>query len=112
MGAKPEVKTFGENKKLVNFSIAVDESYKDKQGVWVNKAQWVDFTAYGENFAPYIERVGEKGLMVTVEGEFKAEKWIDREENERTKTYIKVKEFMPMQPTKKEKKEDDDDTPF
>jgi len=66
-GMQPEVKSFGENKKLAKFSMATTESYKNPKGEWINNSQWHNIIAWGST-ATYIERNIQKGSEVMVEG--------------------------------------------
>lgn len=59
------IKDFGSSK-YISFSVAHSESYTDKQGVKVEKTQWVSCLKYGESAVlPYLK----KGTKVYVEGQ-------------------------------------------
>jgi len=55
-----------QGKKCVNFSVCHTESYKDAQGVKVDKATWVNVAYWTEStaIAPYLK----KGSLVYVKG--------------------------------------------
>lgn len=40
LGQDPEIKTFGDGNKVANFSLATDDSYKDKNGQKVERTYW------------------------------------------------------------------------
>ena len=40
LGQEPEVLTFDDGGKIAKFSMATDDSYKDKQGQKVERTQW------------------------------------------------------------------------
>jgi single-strand DNA-binding protein len=66
-GQQPEVKTVGNNKTVVNFSMATRESRKNPDGQWVDETQWHNLTAWGTT-AEFIARNIQKGQMFMVEG--------------------------------------------
>ena len=66
VGQDPEIKTVGDNQ-VANFSIACNESWKDKNGENKEKTEWVRMTAWGK-LAEIIEKWVKKGQLVYVEG--------------------------------------------
>jgi single-strand DNA-binding protein len=53
-------------KKVIRFSLCVDQSYKNKEGVKVEKTTWIDCNFWNqEKIAPYLK----KGTMIFVSGE-------------------------------------------
>ncbi len=53
-------------KKVVKFSICVDRSYKNAEGVKIEKSIWIECSAWNhEKVAPFLK----KGTMVYVSGE-------------------------------------------
>lgn len=83
--ADPEFKILGETKQVVNFTIAVDRVFKDKDGDKVtdffNIIAW-DKTA--KFVADYIDR----GDLVLVAGSMQNNLWIDNNNNTRINTRI------------------------
>lgn len=68
IGQDAVIKDFGTSK-YISFSVAHSESYTDKQGVKVEKTQWVSCLKYGESAVlPYLK----KGTKVYVEGTLSA----------------------------------------
>jgi single-strand DNA-binding protein len=62
VGKDPELKTFGDDKKVVRFSIAVSEGYGEKK-----TTQWFNVAAFGQ-LAETISRFVKKGQELTVIG--------------------------------------------
>ena len=63
---------------MANFSIGVDESYKDRLGEWQKKTSWHRVQVWGE----LAETVGadlQQGVRVYVEGQLVNRAWVDRE---------------------------------
>jgi single-strand DNA-binding protein len=71
-----EVRTVTGDKKVVRFSVAVNESYKTKAGERVQKTEYFDCSYWiGIGIAPYLT----KGLVVRLTGWLSARAWIDNE---------------------------------
>lgn len=66
LGKDPEVKTFGDKKK-VTFSIATTDSYKNQKGEKVQDTQWHNVVIWG-GLATVAEKYLKKGSEVAVEG--------------------------------------------
>ena len=59
---------------LGSFCVAVNESYKDKQGAWVEKAVFIDVDVWG-NSAPACNQYLSKGSQALVEGKLQMDTW-------------------------------------
>lgn len=72
IGQDAEVKDFGENQ-VINFSVAVSESYINKQGEKITNTNWYECAKWGNNttVAQYLK----KGQQVFVSGKPKARAW-------------------------------------
>lgn len=101
IGRDPEMKTAANGSTFVSFSVATDEGYKGKDGVWVDKAEWHNCVAWNK-LAEFIgTRVG-KGTLVLVEGKLQTRKWQDKDGNDRYTTEILVDTCLPDTFVKKE----------
>jgi len=72
---------------VANFSLGVDESYKDRLGEWQKKVTWHRVQVWGE----LAETVGKdllQGVRVYVEGRLIYRHWVDRQSQERTSAEI------------------------
>ena len=67
IGNPPELKSVGTDGKVVNFSIATDESYKDKSGKKIEKTEWHNIVAWG-TLAETISKYFVKGSEILIEG--------------------------------------------
>jgi single-strand DNA-binding protein len=67
LGNKPEVKTTESGKKLVQFNIATNESYRNSKGEKVTETQWHRVVAWGK-LADIAEKYLDKGKEVAIEG--------------------------------------------
>jgi len=77
LGADPEVRYTQNKLAIANFSIAITETWKDKDtGNQEKKTEWIKLTCFGKQ----AEIAGEylkKGSKVYVEGKMKTRKWHD-----------------------------------
>ena len=63
---------------LLKFSIAVNKSFKGKDGQKTEKVSYFDCTVWG-NFATAISQYMKKGTAVAVSGELQQNRWQDNE---------------------------------
>ena len=93
LGRDPELKYAQSGTPITNFSIATDESYIDKDGNKVQKAEWhsiVTFQRVAENCANYLV----KGSLVFVEGSLQTRKWQDQQGQDRYTTEVKAQRVL------------------
>jgi single-strand DNA-binding protein len=93
LGSDPEVKTVGNNKKLVRFSIATDDSYKNDKGEKVAGTQW-HYLVLWDKTAAIAEKYLHKGSEVTVGGKLTTRNYTDKEGIKRYITEIVVNELL------------------
>ena len=72
---------------VANFSVAVDESYKDLLGEWHKKTTWHRVQVW-EELAETVSADLQKGVRVHVEGRRAIRNWIDRENRKHRYTEI------------------------
>ena len=77
IGQAPEIKTLENGNKVANFSMATNESYKNKNGEKVENTQWHNITAWG-NTATIIEKYVIKGQEIAIEGKLQNRKYDDK----------------------------------
>jgi single-strand DNA-binding protein len=71
IGTEPETKTIG-NAKVTSFSLATEESYKDKEGEKKSETEWHNIEFWGnEKLIPFLK----KGAPVSIVGKNKTDKW-------------------------------------
>ena len=89
VGRDPESRATQSGETVVNFSLAIDESYKDKQGNKVEATEWIPCNVWGKQADFVIQYIG-KGRLVHVVGKWKTRKWADKDGNDRYSTECKV----------------------
>jgi single-strand DNA-binding protein len=102
LGANPEVKTLQGGKKLVKFSIATSESYKNAEGKKIKETQWHNLVAWNKT-AEIAEKYLRKGSEVAIEGKLVNKNYTDKEGNKKYSTEILVNEVLMLGSKKKEK---------
>lgn len=70
IGQDATVKTLKSKKKVLNFTLAIDKSYKDKEGNKVKETKWVEVEQWGNESSEFkIAEYLKKGVKVKVTGE-------------------------------------------
>jgi single-strand DNA-binding protein len=97
LGAQPEVTTFETGKTLARFTLATNESYKDKNGQWHDNTQWHTINAWGR-IAERVKKALNKGQEVIVEGKLVHQTYETKTGEKRYGTIIEATEFLLLQP--------------
>ena len=74
LGRKPEVNYIKPDVAIARFSVATSESYKSKEGDWIETTEWHNIVAW-RNSAKYAETMLDKGTLVYIEGKLQTRKW-------------------------------------
>lgn len=99
LGADPEVKTTASKNKLVKFTLATNETYKNAKGEKVQETQWHNLHAWGKN-ADFVEKYLAKGMEVVIEGKLINSNYTDKQDVKRYVTEIQVNELVIVAPKK------------
>ena len=75
LGKDPETRTFQDGGKVVNFSLATSDTWKDAQGVKQEKTQWHNIAIFNDALAEVAERYLKKGALVYLEGQNETRMW-------------------------------------
>ena len=89
LGRDPELKYTQAGAPVCTLNVATDESYTDRDGNKVDKAEWhrvVVFQKAAENCSQYLA----KGSLVFVEGSLQTRKWQDQQGQDRYVTEIRA----------------------
>lgn len=93
LGNAPEVRNTESGKKLVRFSIATNESYRNAKGEKVTETQWHNLIAWGK-VAEIAEKYLSKGSEVAIEGKLMNNNYTDKDGNKKYNTEIQVHELL------------------
>lgn len=92
-GRKPEIRNTQGGTMVANFSVAVSESYKDKQtGEWKENTDWINCSAFGKT-AEYIDKYIGQGDRVSIVGRLKQHNWTDKDGNNRSALDVNVEQI-------------------
>lgn len=85
--ADPEIRTMPNGEQVANFSIALNEKYKAKDGNVVENVEYVRIVLY-RRLAEIAGQYLHKGSQVYIEGRLKTRKWQDNNGQDRYTTEI------------------------
>jgi single-strand DNA-binding protein len=106
VGKDPVVKHFENGGKIAEFTLATDDSYKDKQGNKVEQTDWHNIKIAFPKLAEVAEKWVKKGSLLYVEGKIKTRSYDDKDGNKRYVTEV-VCESFKMLGDKKDKTQED-----
>ena len=89
VGKDPEVFTFENGNKKTSFTVATNDSYKDKKGEWVETTAW-------HNIVIFRETKLQKGDLVEITGKITNRSYDDKDGNKRYVTEIVARTAKPL----------------
>ncbi len=90
----PKTHSFSNGGRVCNFSIATNESWKDKNtGEKKERAEFHTVAIFNENLVTVAEKYLRKGSKVYVEGQLETRKWQDQSGNDRYSTEVVLRPF-------------------
>jgi single-strand DNA-binding protein len=93
VGQEPEIKTFGEGKKVANITLATNDYYINAKGEKVEDTQWHKVKAWGK-VADIIEKYVVKGKEIAIEGKLIYSDYQDKEGNKRYVTEVVANDIL------------------
>lgn len=94
LGKDPESRTFANGGKVVSFSVATSENWKDRNsGERKEKTEWHNVSIFSEGLARVAEQYLRKGSKVYLEGQLETRKWQDQSGNDRYTTDVVLRNF-------------------
>ncbi|HET9354964.1 MAG TPA: single-stranded DNA-binding protein [Sphingomicrobium sp.] len=94
LGKDPEARTFQNGGKVVSFSVATSENWKDKMtGERKEKTEWHNVSIFSEGLARVAEQYLKKGSKVYLEGQLETRKWQDQSGADRYSTDVVLRNF-------------------
>lgn len=92
LGRDPECLEIGD-RKLVKFSLATDQKFKNAEGEWETITTWHHVVAWGK-IASQMEKVLTKGSEIMLEGKIVNRSYEDKNGQKRYVSEIEVRDFM------------------
>src|SRR5215475_777317 len=82
LGKDPEVKYTPSGTPVAKFSLATNESYKDKGGQWQERTEWHNIVAW-QRLAEIVGEYVKKGSKLYIEGRIQTSSWDDKQTGEK-----------------------------
>jgi single-strand DNA-binding protein len=95
LGRDPETRYTGGGQAVANFSVATDESYKDKNGERQKRTEWHKIVVWGKQ-AEIAQQYLKKGSLIFIEGRIQSREWQDKEGQKRTSFEIVASNFRML----------------
>jgi len=95
LGRDPETKFTGSGKAVCNFTVATDETYKDKAGERQKKTEWHRIVVWGK-LADICQKYLIKGSLVFLEGRIQSRTWDDKSGQKKTAVEINCHEMKML----------------
>ena len=89
LGKDPDVRYANDGTKIVNLTVATNESWKDKQtGERKDRTEWHRVVVFNDKLAEIAEKYHKKGSKVYLEGQLQTRKWTDTSGAEKYTTEV------------------------
>jgi single-strand DNA-binding protein len=94
LGRDPEVRTLNNGGKIVHFSVATSESWRDKAtGERKDRSEWHNIVIFNEKLGEVAERFLKKGSKVYLEGALQTREFTDKDGNQRKSTEVVLQRY-------------------
>src|SRR5258708_31705210 len=95
LGRDPETRFTSGGQAVANFSVATDETYKDRNGERQKRTEWHKIVVWGKQ-AEIAQQYLKKGSLIFVEGRIQSREWQDKEGQKRTSFEIVANNFRML----------------
>ena len=95
LGKDPETRYTSSGQAVCNFSLATDETYKDRAGERQKRTEWHKIVVWAKQ-AEIAQQYLHKGSLIYVEGRIQTRQWDDREGQKRTTVEIVATNFRML----------------
>jgi len=95
LGRDPETRYTSGGQAVANFSVATDETYKDKAGERQKRTEWHKIVVWGKQ-AEIAQQYLKKGSLIFIEGRIQSREWQDKEGQKRTSFEIVATNFRML----------------
>jgi single-strand DNA-binding protein len=95
LGRDPETRYTSGGQAVCNFTLATDETYKDRNGERQKRTEWHRIVVWGKQ-AEIAQQYLHKGSLIFVEGRIQTRQWDDREGQKRTTVEIVATNFRML----------------
>jgi single-strand DNA-binding protein len=95
LGRDPETRYTGGGQAVANFSVATDETFKDRNGERQKRTEWHKIVVWGKQ-AEIAQQYLKKGSLIFIEGRIQSREWQDKEGQKRTSFEIVANNFRML----------------
>jgi single-strand DNA-binding protein len=95
LGKDPETRYTSGGQAVCNFSMATDETYKDRSGERQKRTEWHRIVVWGKQ-AEIAQKYLHKGSLIYLEGSIRSSQWNDKEGQKRTSFEIVANNFRML----------------
>jgi len=95
LGRDPETRYTSGGQAVCNFTLATDETYRDRNGERQKRTEWHRIVVWGKQ-AEIAQQYLHKGSLIFVEGRIQTRQWDDREGQKRTTMEIVATNFRML----------------
>ena len=95
LGRDPETRYTSGGQAVANFTLATDESYKDRAGERQKRTEWHRIVLWGK-LAEISQQYLKKGMLVYIEGRIQTRQWEDKRDGSKKQTTEIVANTMKM----------------
>ena len=95
LGRDPETRYTGAGQAVCNFSMATDETFKDRSGERQKRTEWHKIVVWGKQ-AEIAQQYLKKGAQIYLEGRIQSREWMDKENQKRTSFEIVCNNFRML----------------
>lgn len=95
LGRDPETRYTSAGQAVCNFTLATDETFKDRNGERQKRTEWHRIVVWGKQ-AEIAQQYLHKGSLIFVEGRIQTRQWDDREGQKRTTVEIVATSFRML----------------
>lgn len=101
LGRDPETRFTSSGTAVCNFTLATDESYKDRSGERQKRTEWHRVQVW-QKLAEICQQYLKKGMLVYIEGRIQTREWEDQRDGQKKSTTEIVANAMRMLEGKKD----------
>ena len=95
LGRDPETRYTSGGQAVANFSVATDETYKDRNGEKQKRTEWHKIVVWAK-LAEIAQQYLKKGSLLYLEGRIQSREWQDKEGQKRTSFEIVATNFRML----------------
>jgi len=95
LGKDPETRYTSSGQAVCNFSLATDETYKDRSGERQKRTEWHRIVVWAKQ-AEIAQKYLHKGSLVYIEGSIRTSQWDDKQGQKRTTVEIVASNFRML----------------